>query len=147
MVGICWKIPTHFVGGSWESICLILFKKKLKISSRSMHVDLERAYFSSAGTERSLVYTIWDSTLCISFGHFGQLFLSMCEWILVLVISLETKGGISVASACIPVVNGISIITSLWLGSPSLNGTAPSCLGQTSAPNSTSASMQGQATL
>lgn len=31
MVGICWKIPRHFVGGSRESTCLILFKKKLKV--------------------------------------------------------------------------------------------------------------------
>lgn len=62
-------------------------------------------------------------------------------------MDLETKGGISVASVCIPIVNGISIITSLELGLALLKGTAPSYLGQTTTLNMTFACLHQQATL
>lgn len=74
-----------------------------------MYVGLSTIIFFFCMNKRFVVYSI--STEFPSSTQ--QLFLSVCERILVLVICLETKGGVSVASAGIPVLEGISIILSL----------------------------------
>lgn len=121
-VGICSKFPRHFVGGSGESFYLILFKKTNNLLS--MYVTTCREHiFLLYEQKDSFLHTIWDSTEFPSRAQ--QSFFSVCERILVLVIGLETKGGISVASACISVLNGISIITSLQLGLALLKRNSP----------------------
>lgn len=76
-----------------------------------MYVGLATIVFFFCMNKRFVAYSIWGSNEFPSSTQ--QLFLSVCERILVIVICLETKGGISVASAGIPVLKGISIITSL----------------------------------